>query len=440
MSKQNAYAWWVVAILTLAYIFSFIDRIILSLLVDPIKRDMHLSDVQISYLMGLSFAIFYTVLGIPFGWLADRTNRKWLITFGIFSWSLFTAGCGLVRQYWHFFFMRAGVGVGEATLSPAAYSMIADYFPKEKLSRALSVYGTGIYIGSGLSMIAGSSVLYWVGDSRTAHVPFFGEIFSWQLVFFYVGLPGVLIALLMATVREPARQGARKEAVSLTETLAYLRPNALSFFGMSFGFGFYTMVTYSAASWVPTFLVRTYGIDKISVGFYYGISTIVMAGAGILVGGWLSDYWEKKCIVNAKIRVALIGVVCFLFFNLLFPLMPNFTLAYLFILPANFFASFPFGAGPAALQAMMPNQMRASSASIGLMIINLMGMALGPTLVAIYTQYVFGNEAMLRYSLMLNAVICLALSFVCFAIAHTYYSKSLTYLEGWNKKNEEKNC
>ncbi len=435
MPQNLRYAWWVVAILMLAYIFSFIDRTILSLLVDPIKRDMHLTEVQISYLMGLSFAIFYTVLGIPFGWLADRSNRKWIITFGIFTWSILTAGCGLVRNFWQFFFMRAGVGVGEATLSPAAYSMIADYFPKDKLSTALSVYGMGIYIGSGLSMIAGSSVLYWVGDSRTTVVPFFGEIFSWQLVFFYVGLPGILIALLMATVREPVRKGVNKDkTVTFSETLAYLIPNARSFFGISFGLGFYTMVTYSSAGWVPTFLVRTYGVDRIAVGFYYGIATIVMAGSGILVGGWLADYWEKKGIKNAKTRVAFVGIVFFLTFNLIFPLMPNFWLAYLFILPANFFASFPFGVSPAALQAMMPNQMRASSSAIGLLIINLMGMALGPTLVAVYTQELFKSESMLRYSLMLNAGTCLTCSFICFAIAHAHYPKALENVEKWHKQ------
>ncbi|TAE09427.1 MAG: MFS transporter, partial [Bacteroidetes bacterium] len=244
---KNSYAWWVVGILTIAYIFSFIDRVILSLLVEPIKRDLHLTDVQISYLMGLSFALFYTVLGIPFGWLADRANRKWIITFGIFMWSMLTAGCGLVRNFWQFFFMRAGVGVGEATLSPSAYSMISDYFPKDQLSRALSVYGMGIYIGSGLSMVAGSSILLLVGDAPTVEIPFFGEIFSWQLVFFYVGLPGVLVAILMATVREPRRQGTstKTKHIAWRDTLAYLRLNGYTFFGTTIGLGFYTMVTYS---------------------------------------------------------------------------------------------------------------------------------------------------------------------------------------------------
>ncbi len=428
--QKTAYSWWVVIVLTVAYIFSFIDRVILALLVEPIKRDLHLSEVEVSYLMGFSFALFYTILGIPFGWLADRANRKWIITFGIFTWSILTAGCGLVRNFWQFFFMRAGVGIGEATLSPSAYSMIADYFPKDKLARALSVYGTGIYIGSGLSMIAGSSILYMVGDSPTTVIPYFGEIFSWQLVFFYVGLPGLLIAVVMATVREPRRQGITEATpnVSFRETLAYLLPNAQSFFGITFGLGFYTMVTYSAASWVPTFLVRTYGVGKVEVGFYYGISTILMAGAGILVGGWLADHWQKRGIVNAKIRVALVGVVCFLICNLIFPLMPNFALAYLFILPTNFFASFPFGALPAAIQAMMPNQMRASSSAVGLLIINLMGMGLGTTIVAVYTQYVFGAENLIRYSLMLNSAISLSCAFVCFWIAHQAYGKSLERL------------
>jgi MFS family permease len=432
--KNSRYAWWVVIVLTIAYIFSFIDRVILSLLVEPIKRDLHLTDVQLSYLMGLSFALFYTVLGIPFGMLADRANRKWIVTFGIFTWSVLTAGCGLVRNFWQFFFMRAGVGVGEATLSPSAYSMIADYFPKDKLSRALSVYGTGIYIGSGLSMIAGSSILLLVGDKPTVEIPWFGSIFSWQLVFFYVGLPGILVAIIMATIREPQRQGANLKPVSLGETVAYLIPNAPTFLGVCFGLGFYTMVTYSAASWVPSFLMRTYKMDNVTVGFYYGLSTIVMAGSGIVAGGWLADYWQKKGIVNAKTRVAMLGAVCFMTFNLIFPLMPTPELAFLFIFPANFFASFPFGATPAAIQSIMPNQMRASSSAIGLLIINMMGMILGPTLVAVYTEHLFKDALMLRYSLMLNAGTSLVCSFVFFYIAHRNYAKSLAYLEKWEKR------
>jgi MFS family permease len=153
------YSWYVVGILTVAYVFSFIDRQILNLLVGPIRRDLQISDTEMSLLMGFSFAVFYTFFGIPLGRLADTRSRRALITGGIVLWSLMTAACGLARNFVHFLLLRMGVGVGEAALSPSAYSLIADYFPRENRATALSVYSMGIYIGSGLAYLLGGLVV-----------------------------------------------------------------------------------------------------------------------------------------------------------------------------------------------------------------------------------------------------------------------------------------
>lgn len=187
--SSPAYAWYVVGILTLAYVFSFIDRQILNMLVGPIRRDLNITDTQMSLLMGASFAIFYTLFGIPLGWLADTRSRRLIITVGVAFWSIMTASCGLTKRFWELAVMRMGVGVGEATLSPAAYSMIADYFPPQRRSTAMSVYSMGIYIGAGLAYILGGIVVGFASKQESFPLPVIGSVRSWQLVFFIVGLP-----------------------------------------------------------------------------------------------------------------------------------------------------------------------------------------------------------------------------------------------------------
>jgi MFS family permease len=199
------YAWYVVFILMLANISSFIDRQILALLVAPIKRDMHLSDTQISLLMGLSFALFYTIFGIFIGRLADKYNRRNIIIGGITVWSLMTALCGGVNSYLQFFLARMGVGVGEATLGPSAYSMITDYFPKNRLARALSTYSMGVFLGSGLAILIGAALISGLPTSGTVNVPILGDIYHWQMLFIYIGLPGLIIALLLFTIKRHMR-------------------------------------------------------------------------------------------------------------------------------------------------------------------------------------------------------------------------------------------
>jgi MFS family permease len=201
------YAWYVVAVLTLAYVVSFIDRQILGLLVEPIQRDLGIGEKQISLLMGLTFAVFYTLFGVPLGRLADTRSRRTIIAAGIGVWSLMTAGCGLAKHFWQLALFRVGVGVGEAALSPSAYSLIADYFRPERRSTAMSVYSMGIFVGSGLAFIVGGMVAQFSAAQESYVLPLIGGIRSWQLVFLIVGFPGLAVALLLYTIREPTRKG-----------------------------------------------------------------------------------------------------------------------------------------------------------------------------------------------------------------------------------------
>jgi MFS family permease len=208
---RPAYAWYVVVILFLAFTVSYIDRQIISLLVDPIKADLGISDTQIGLLQGFAFTVFYTFAGIPLGRLADRKNRKIIITVGMFLWSLMTAACGLAKTFTHLFIARVGVGIGEASLSPAANSMITDYFPKDKRGKPVALYFMGVYVGVGLSFILGGMVISWVASTGEVVLPLVGELSAWQLTFMIVSIPGLLLVCLMPPHRKIGR---RKQELS----------------------------------------------------------------------------------------------------------------------------------------------------------------------------------------------------------------------------------
>ena len=374
------YAWYVIFVLMLANISSFLDRQILSLLVAPIKRDLHLSDTEMSLLMGFSFALFYTIFGIFIGHFADKFNRRNIIIAGISTWSLMTALCGGIHTYTQFFLARIGVGVGEATLGPSAYSIIADYFPKSKLARAMSTYSMGIFIGSGLAILIGAGLISTLPTSGTINVPIFGDIFPWQMLFIYIGLPGILIALLLLTVKEPIRRDGQDIVTTkptLQESFAIIRAKSKAFFLLNTATAFTAFVSYGSSAWIPTYFNRTFGWQMKEVGFKFGLIMTIFSTLGVLAGGWLADNYSKKGVIDGKIRVGLIsGVVLFLSaFNFLLS-DPNLVLLSLAI--PIFFISFPYGASVAAVQEIMPNKARALAGSIFLFFVNIIGMGCGP--------------------------------------------------------------
>ena len=426
------YAWYVVAVLTLAYVSSFIDRQILALLVGPIRRDLGISDTGMSLLMGLSFALFYTFLGIPIGRLADARSRRAIIGWGIAVWSAMTAACGLVRSYPQLLLARIGVGVGEAALSPPAYSLIADYFPKEKLATALSVYSMGIYIGSGLAVVIGALALSLVSGGETWTWPIVGALRPWQSVFFVVAAPGLLIALLTLTIREPARRGVVGAAsVPVRETVRYLRANLRTFGCHDVGVACVALVNYGIAAWTPTMLARTFGWEPARSGVVTGVVTMVFGVAGIVCGGRLADAMLRAGRRDAKVRACRAGALGLLVSGVLFPLMPTRWLAVALFAPVSFFAAFPFGAAAAAVQEAAPNQMRAQASAVYLFVVNLIGLGFGPTAVALLTDYAFRDDAAVRYSLALVALVGVTAAIALLSAALPAYRRTIEYRDAW---------
>jgi len=401
-AHSTAYPWLVVAILMVAYVLSFVDRQILNLLVGPIRRDLGISDTQMSLLMGFSFAIFYTILGIPLGRLADRWNRRGLIAAGVVVWSVMTSLCGLARSYWQLFLLRIGVGVGEATLSPAAYSMIADYFPPERRATAISVYSMGIYLGSGIAFLLGGLVIQFAVAQGTVTLPLVGDIRPWQLVFFVLGGSGIVFSLAFLLVREPPRQGVGESGslVPLRAVVAYLWRNRRTVLCHNVGFAMIAFCSYGIGAWVPSFFIRTFNWKAGEVGIIYGLIVAVFGCLGILFGGWLTDRWLRQGLPDAALRVGLCASGAAIAGNA-FLLADSGTLAAFLLAPSVFALGMPFGAAPAAILAIVPNPMRGQTAAIYLFIVNLIGLGVGPTAVALVTDHVFADDLALRWSMLI---------------------------------------
>jgi len=406
---NEAYAWYVVVVLTLGYVVSFLDRQIFALLVQPIRQDMGLTDTQVSLVGGLAFALFYTFLGIPIGRMADRRSRRVIIAAGITIWCAMTAACGLARNYWQLFLARVGVGVGEATLNPSALSLISDYFPREKRGRAISFYNMGVSLGVGLANIVGAWAIQIATAAPALVLPFVGELRPWQMVFLFVGLPGLLVAALMITVREPPRQdkvrieradGVASDDISIPDTLRFLgdrwKMYATHFLGMSV----VTIIGYAYFFWIPTMFVRTWDWTIPEAGYTYGLITLIGGPIGVNLGGWIADKLYARGYKDGLMRTCLFAAIfVFVPTSIVAPLMPTPAWSIAFILPSTMAGAVITATGSAALMMTTPNQMRGQVTAVYYFVINALGLTLGPTAVALITDFGFGDESALRYSI-----------------------------------------
>lgn len=409
-------AWYSVAVLMLMYIFSFIDRTTISLLVEPMKRDLQISDTQIGMLQGLAFALLYTFLGLPIARLSDRHSRRAIIAGGVFIWSIMATLCGLARSAVQLFIARVGVGVGEAALSPAAYSIITDSFPRSKLGGAFSVYNVGITIGAGTALLVGGIVVGAVSRvGATYTLPLFGPVHAWQMVFILTGAPGIVLPLLLLTFREPKRRGllptqsgnaqaAAPGKPALREVLSYAWQNR-KFYGLHFvAMGLLAMAGYATASWLPTALIRAYGVSAGQAGKVIGVSAILMNSSGMLLAGVLCDRLTKRGWKDAPIVVAAISACGIAVLSSFPPFMPTVPLVWVALFVAGITFNAYNGVGPMAVNQVTPNQYRAQISAVYLFVVNALGLGVGPTLVPFVNEHVFHDPVKIRYSMVL--VVC----------------------------------
>ena len=417
--KSNAYAWYVVLLCMLAYIFSFIDRQILALMIEPIKADLNLSDTQFSLLHGLAFSLFYAFMGLPLAYLADRFSRPKIIAVGIVFWSIATALCGLSKSFIQLFFSRMGVGVGEATLSPAAYSMFSDMFSKDKLGRAVAVYSSGSFVGGGIAFLVGGYVIGLLKNMSLIEVPLLGAIKAWQMAFILVGLPGVFIgSLFILTVRDPQRKGQRLDAqghvekTSMKKAFKFIKKHSTTFGCHYFGFTFYAMALYCLISWTPAFYMRKYGLTPTEAGYMLGTVMLVANTLGVFCAGWLNDWFIQKGRKDAPMITGVMGIVGLIIPMIVFTQVSELWLSVALLVPAMFFASFPMPISTTAMQMLAPNQIRAQISAVFLLISNLVAVGIGTTLVALMTDKIFGNPLMVGMSLSIVGACSCVMAFI----------------------------
>ncbi|KVD87299.1 MFS transporter [Burkholderia sp. ABCPW 14] len=396
IARRYTYEWYVVVICMLAYVFSFVDRQVLVLMIEPIKRDLQLTDTQFSLLNGFAFSLFYAFMGMPIAYLADRYARPRIIAVGIALWSLATAACGLSRHFLHMFVARMGVGVGEAALSPGTYSMLADYFPKEKLGRAVAVYSLGSFIGGGVAFLVGGYVIALLKHASAFTLPLVGDVHAWQVTFLIVGLPGLAVALLFAlTVRDPQRKELARDRsggvmrLSTADALRFVGKHRATFFCHYAGFSFYAMTLYCLLSWTPAFYIRHFGLTPVEAGYTLGTVLLVANTTGVFCGGWLNDWLLRRGYADAPMRAGCIGALCMLAPAAAFTQVSHLGASLTLLVIAMFFASFPMPTSTAAMQTLAPNQLRAQISALFLLVSNLIALGIGTTIVALITDRVY---------------------------------------------------
>ena len=449
----------------LAMVVSFIDRQVITLLVAPIRADLGISDTQMSLLMGFAFAIFYVTMGVPIARLADRYSRRTIIAAGIFLWSLATAACGLARSFMQLFTARVLVGVGEATLTPAAYSMIADYFPPQRLGRAVGVYATGVFIGGGLALVLGGAAIRLITQSGPMELPLVGTLAPWQLTFIVVSLPGLFIVLLMMfTVREPVRKNltrrhlrptkerspgekadscdsvaprSRKlaesagKSIPVREVAQFMWTNRGTFGSIFFGYATGGMAFYGFMGWVPEFIRRSYGWDISDAGILFGAQLIVLGTLGTYAGGWFCDWLTARGYQDAAMRSLAAFFALAMPFMVVAPLMPTAAWGIPALGVAVFALSLQQALSPVAIQLFTPNQMRAQVVAVYFVISVFSAIAFGTLSVAVVTDYVFQDESDLGYSLSIVSAVTMTLAAISLALGIKPYRKSLERAAAW---------
>lgn len=421
------YAWFVVAVLCIAGIVSYIDRQVINLLIEPIKADFGINDTQIGLLQGFSFAVFYAVLAIPLARLSDSGKRTRIVFWGVICWTMATLSCGLAGSFAFLFAARMFVGVGEATLTPAGYSLITDYFPKAKVALAISIFTGSGFVGSGIAYVFGGAIIEYFSAMEVIVLPLFGERSVWQATFITVAIPSVLVLALLLFVREPARQetvhSTSDSGTSVLAVLRYLNSHRRLFTGVLLGLTLMAAATYAVNLWVPTYFIRVHGWTPMQIGSVFGVMVVICSGGGVFAGGAVATFWMRRGRDDANLRVPILAALCAIPFAISFPLMQDPKMSLVLLAPLLFLGAVPFGCGTAVLPIISPNRFRAQVVALYLLIANLLAFTCGPTSVGMLTDYVFRDPKAIGYSLAISPALFIIAGSSLVALALAPYGK-----------------
>jgi MFS family permease len=394
--------------MTAAYILSYVDRQVLSIMVEPIRHDLGISDTQIGLLQGIAFSIFYVIAGVPLAKLIDSGNRRNIAAISVTFWSIMTAACGFARSFSGLLLARVGVSIGEAGLPPAALSMMSDMFPRERLARATSFFMIGPYVGGGLALLLGGILLQHFSGIGQIELPAFGEIRPWQATLIAVALPGFVIALLLrATVKEPMRSQADDAAPSLGVTGEYFWTHRSRWLPHFIAVSLVAMIAFAHMAWIPSLLVRQHAVTAAWVGAVYGPLYLAAGIAGALLGGSVSSRARAEP-ARAVSRGLVIATACLILPSIAAPLLPDPRFVLVLLAPSIVCYSMIIGLAPVPIQMLVPNRMRARFTALLALASSLIGVGAGPTIVGVLADYVFHDSSYGALAISLATVAAIA--------------------------------
>ncbi|HUB95643.1 MAG TPA: MFS transporter [Stellaceae bacterium] len=394
--------WYMVCVLTLLYIFAFIDRQSLVLLVGPIKQDLGMTDTQMSLLLGGSFATFYGVLGLPAGYLVDRVSRRGIIGVGVVLWSAMTLSCGMARNYAELFLGRCGVGIGEAAITPASYSLIRDSFPPDRRARAFALFSSAGFIGQASAVILTGLMIGYIASGGLRGVPFLGGLRTWQAVLVIVGAVGFPLALLTLTFREPLRlaTGSGENAgVSFGEALAHLREHWRAYLPLTVFSTCYYAQASSYGVWMATVIARTWGLKPQQIGPMFGGELLVLAPIGAWLGGAAIDRLTRRGRADAAPTVGFWTTLFFIPLVIAPPIVPQLNQMWATLGVSLLLAGCYYPVSASLLAQLTPQRLMGKVTSIYLLVFTLLGLGAGPTFVAAISDRLFAGPQAIGYAL-----------------------------------------
>lgn len=399
--QSMARAWYTVWLIAFITTLSQIDRNIINLLVEPIKRDLLLSDTQIGLVVGLAFSLLYMMVGLPMARVSDVKSRKWILGLGLMVWSVATALCGMARGFYQLFAARALVGGSESVAGPSAISMISDLIPRERLPRAFAIYQLGISAGQAFALFLGGALIALFASIAPVRLPVFGPMEEWQLVFLVCAVPGIITALIwLFTVKEPARTNRRvKGSIPLRDIGGFLFNHRTLYLPLFLSIAVGSIETMGLLTWRPAFYERTYGWGPEQIGPLLALALVISTPIALVTGTWLAEFLGKRGDPAVLVKVCFMTQALSAPFAIAGPLMPDPWLAYLCGILGSIFGLMAAPAQNAAIQIITPNEMRAQITALYLFSISVIGTGLGPLMVALVTDFVLQDEALLRYSM-----------------------------------------
>lgn len=419
-SEVSPRAWYMLAVLTVIFILSFIDRSSLSLVVGPIKQQFGVSDFQMSFLLGVSFVLFYSTISIPAGYLVDRFSRRGVIGWAVFAWSSMTVLCGLAKNYVQLFLFRAGIGIGEAALQPAAYSMIRDAFPPDRRGRAFGIYHLGPMFGVGFSLFIGGWLLKLSESGAVAGVPWLGSLSPWQFVIVVPGLLGLPIAALMLTLREPARVANQKSPISggwaaYREALGFVRSHWTLYLPLWAAATLHAMAVSGFNAWTPTVIARTWDLPLTTIGRTLGPLMMFSVMPGLLLLGVVMDRLSKRGRRAAPLEVALWSMLVANLATLPLAWVGDLRIAAVLYVCHTFFASGMSSSAGATMSQITPSALMGRMTSIFFLVQNLLGLALGPTMATLLAHAYGDHPQALRYGTVTLYCLCTGIAVALYA-------------------------